>query len=466
MKSYIISKNDCNQRVDRFIQKKFPKLPKSLMFKEIRKKNIKVNKKRTEPSYILCNGDLIELYLKDDVLEEKKVHYDFTDASKHLDIIYEDENIILVDKKPGLLCHPDGNEYTDTLIARIKRYLYDKNEWKPKEENCFTPALANRIDRNTGGIVIAAKNAQALRILNEKIKSREIQKLYLCVAQGIMPKETDILTGYLTKNNSKNKVNVSLTKTDGAKKIVTKYTVIDTWNNNSLIEIDLLTGRTHQIRAHLSFIGHPLVNDGKYGKEHGRYRQALYSYKLKFNFNDDNLLSYLYGKEFEIKNCEVYRNFYERKYWFMKKDIFKIISPIHVLISIIFDAASIWVTSISIISIKSGATFYNIVFLIISVFAIILAIFYTKEIFSNGILFYDDRLEFTSLDENNIIKYNEINSIETFKDTKASLKKNLYERRSLLIFNLKDGNIQTIDLGLTSKKTLSKIENKINEKLK
>ena len=205
MKSFTISENDSGQRVDKFILKTFPKLPKSLMFKEIRKKNIKVNKKRTDASAILNKGDIIELYLKDDVLEEKIKHYDFTNASKQLDIIYEDNNLMLLDKKVGLLCHPDGNEYVDTLISRVKRYLYEKGEWSPENSSTFSPSLANRIDRNTGGIVIAAKNAETLRILNEKIKTREIEKYYLTVVHGKMAKESDTLTAFLTKDNKKTK---------------------------------------------------------------------------------------------------------------------------------------------------------------------------------------------------------------------------------------------------------------------
>ena len=314
MKSFTISKNDSGQRVDKFILKTFPKLPKSLMFKEIRKKNIKVNRKKTDASAILNEGDRIELYLNDEVLEEKIKHYDFMGASKQLDIIYEDDNIILIDKKVGLLCHPDGNEYVDTLISRVKRYLYEKGEWNPEDSSTFSPSLANRIDRNTGGIVIAAKNAEALRILNDKIKNREIEKYYLTVVHGKMERESDTLTAYLTKDIRKNKVTVSDKETDKSKKIVTKYTVLDYQNGNSLLEIDLKTGRTHQIRAHMAYIGHPLLNDGKYGKEQGRYRQALYSYKLVFNMKDAGVLSYLDGKEFKIKNCGFINSFKENKH--------------------------------------------------------------------------------------------------------------------------------------------------------
>lgn len=314
MKKLTATENDSGQRLDRYILKNFPKLPKSLMFKEIRKKNIKINRKRCEPSYIIQTGDVVELYLKDDVLEEKTVHYDFMRASKDISIVYEDENIILLDKKPGLLCHPDGKEYTDTLIARVKRYLYEKGEWTPSESGTFTPSLANRIDRNTGGMVIAAKNAAALRILNAKIKNREIEKHYLAAVNGIFDKKHDTLVSYLTKNEKTNTVKVFDTEKQDSKKIVTEYTVIESYDNKTLLDIDLKTGRTHQIRAHLAHIGHPLIDDGKYGENHGRYRQALYSYKLIFNMKDAEMLDYLNGKEFIIENCEVYRKFKEKSY--------------------------------------------------------------------------------------------------------------------------------------------------------
>lgn len=315
MKSFTITENDSGQRVDRFILKMFPQLPKSLMYKEIRKKNIKINKKRTAPDALLNAGDVIELYLNDDVLKEKTKHYDFMGASKNLNIIYEDENILIADKPPGLLCHPDGREYIDTLTARIKRYLYEKKEWNPDESGVFSPSLANRIDRNTGGIVVAAKNAAALRVLNDKIKRREIEKYYLAVVHGKMEKTSDTLCAFLSKDEASNKVSVSDKETPDSKRIITKYTVLDCKSGKSLLEIDLKTGRTHQIRAHLASIGHPLVHDGKYGHEQGRYRQALYSYKIIFNFKSAAApLDYLRGREFTAENCELIRNFLEGKY--------------------------------------------------------------------------------------------------------------------------------------------------------
>ena len=318
MKSFTINKNDADQRLDKFITKSVPLLPKTLLYKYIRIKRIKVNGKRAEISTRLNVGDVVDMYINDEFFEKAPEKYDFLKASKNLNIIYEDENIILCDKKVGVLSHPDENEYIDTLIGRIKRYLYENGEYKPDDENSFVPSLANRIDRNTGGIVIAAKNAETLRILNQKMKDRELHKFYLCIVHGEIKKKSGLLEGYLVKDENKNKVTVSKRKTDDAKEIRTKYNVIDTDGELSLVEVELLTGRTHQIRAHFASIGHPLLGDGKYGtnaqnKKYGYKKQFLYSYKLVFDFTTDaGILEYLNHKEFEVSDVWFKDEFYNK----------------------------------------------------------------------------------------------------------------------------------------------------------
>ena len=307
MKNFVIGMNDADQRLDKFITKNCPTLPKSLMYKAIRTKDIKVNGKRAEISTRLNVGDTVTAYLKDEFFVSKTPKYDFLSSPDKLDIVYEDENILLADKRQGVLVHPDKNEYNDTLIGRIQHYLYNKGEYNPEAENAFKPALANRIDRNTGGIVIAAKNAEALRILCDKIKDREIDKKYLTVVHGRPQKDADTLISYLEKNESKNKVFLSKNQKENSLTIKTKYRVLAEKNGLSLLEIDLLTGRTHQIRAHMASIGNPLLGDGKYGKlakdkKLGYNRQALYSYSLTFNFTTDGgILEYLNKKTFKVK---------------------------------------------------------------------------------------------------------------------------------------------------------------------
>lgn len=310
MRTITITKNDSEQRLDKFLSKRFRTMPKSLMHKYIRTKYIKLNGKKTTPEVFIHEGDVLTLYIKDEFFEENKKEYEFMKASKKLDLIYEDQNIMLIDKKPGVIVHQDKNYDADCIVNRVQRYLFEKGEYSPEEDKAFSPALVNRIDRNTGGIIIGAKNAMALRVLNEKVRTREIKKHYLCVVKGSPKKKADTLKDYLVKNESKNTVKVIKNKTKNSKEILTRYKVLsyDKERDLSLCEIELLTGRTHQIRAHMAYIGHPLLGDEKYGdktlnRRFHQNHQLLCSYKLTFDFTGDaGELQYLNGQSFELSN--------------------------------------------------------------------------------------------------------------------------------------------------------------------
>ncbi len=314
MKIITVNKNDAGQRLDKFLTKAVKGLPQSMMYKLIRTKKIKVNRKRCEQSYILSEGDEIQLFIKEEFFDSPEKDTGALDRIQpKLNILYEDENIILLNKRPGVLVHEDKGAGENTLVMHLKAYLCQKGEYNPDEEQSFAPALCNRIDRNTGGIVIAAKNAEALRVMNEKIKNDELTKTYLCLVHGVPKKSSAELHAYLRKDSKNNTVEVRDNSFPGAKNITTAYRVLKSYGNDSaLLEVDLITGRTHQIRAHMAHIGHPLIGDGKYGinreeRTRGYKFQALYAYKLFFKkTNKENLLSYIEGKTFSLSKDEIW----------------------------------------------------------------------------------------------------------------------------------------------------------------
>lgn len=316
MREIQIGSNDAGQRLDRFLGKAVPLLPASLAQKYIRIKRIKRNGARTERDARLQAGDVLQLYINDEFFDTPREDNAYlTVAAPKLNIVYEDAHILLVDKRPGVAVHPhDGAEYGRTLIDHIQAYLYQKKEWNPRGENAFAPALCNRIDRNTGGIVIAAKTAEALRVMNQKVKDRELDKRYLAIIEGVIRPKTGSLRGYLFKDSKKNRVYVTDTPQTGAKTCRTDYETLAVKDGLSLVECKLITGRTHQIRAQFAHTGHPLLGDGKYGKLDKRFDrsyQALYAYKLGFCFTTDaGALAYLNGMMFQVQHVDFVQEFF------------------------------------------------------------------------------------------------------------------------------------------------------------
>ena len=316
MKEFAIAKNDSGQRVNKFLEKTVPLLPGGMMHKYIRLKRIKVNGRRTDAAYKLQEGDLLQLYINDEFFETPKSEESWKKIeAPALAVVYEDANVLLADKAPGMVVHADESGSPNTLIANIQAYLYRAGEWDPDAAASFAPALCNRIDRNTGGIVIAAKNAEALRILNDAIKARALTKKYLCVVLGTPAKKQGMLEHFLRRDEKRKQVEVFDHPAPGAKTARLLYRVLASRNGLSLVECTLLTGRTHQIRAQMAHIGHPLLGDGKYGRNeknrpYGETGQLLYSYKLRFDFEEGHALSYLRGKECTVRDIAFVRKYF------------------------------------------------------------------------------------------------------------------------------------------------------------
>jgi len=317
MKEFIIGINDAGQRLDRWLGKTLSVLPVPLAQKYIRLKRIKVNGKGAGKDLRLAVGDLLQLYINDEFFDTPTPENAYLLITKpQLDIVYEDENLLLVNKRPGLVVHSDDNERVNTLIAHIQAYLYQKKDWNPHREHSFAPALCNRIDRNTGGIVIAAKNAEALRVMNQKIKDRELEKYYLCIIHGNMTPADGKLEGFLLKDEEKNQVTVHKSPVPGGRSAITYYRTLEYRNGLSLMECELVTGRTHQIRAQFADAGHPLLGDGKYGRErdnvkYDRKYQALCSYKLVFSFTTDGgVLQHLSGRSWQVEDVPFVKEYF------------------------------------------------------------------------------------------------------------------------------------------------------------
>lgn len=295
MREITVNANDANQRLDKFITKYMPRLPLGMLYKGLRKNCVRVNGRHVKDgAYVIQGGDVLTLYFADEFFDAERT---FEAGRSDIDVVYEDGSIILINKPAGLVVHSDDKGTDDTLLSRMQSYLFKKGEYNPQSEHSFSPAFCNRLDRNTSGIIIGAKNAEALRVMNEKIKNREVRKYYLAVTEGVTNAEGMITSG-ITRGDKK--VSVTDGETGGSKKAALRYKRIAVKNNLSLIEVELLTGRTHQIRAQMAHIGHPLAGDKKYGAKTAQKMQ-LASYKLHFDFTSDaGVLNYLRGREFQI----------------------------------------------------------------------------------------------------------------------------------------------------------------------
>lgn len=314
MRKFIINENDSGQRADKFIMK-VSNVPKGLMYKFIRTKKIKINRKKFEISYKLQSGDIVEMYIDDEFFSEMTENLPFINADTNIDIVYEDKNILLVNKPVGVIVHSDKNNSGNTLADSIKNYLYKKGEYHPQNESSFSPATCNRIDRNTCGIVICAKNAASLREINECIREHRMHKKYLCLTVNEPKNSCGIINAYHFKDEKLNKVYISDVFKRNYKEISTKYRVIDNKNGLCLVECELITGRSHQIRASMAHIGCGILGDSKYGIKaaNEKYKinyQALCAYSVRFEFDDKSNLAYLNDREISIDMQDI---------WFIKE---------------------------------------------------------------------------------------------------------------------------------------------------
>ena len=307
MKSILVDEQHTNMRIDKYLKEIFPRLPFGAMQKAFRKKDVKVNGIRIKQDYNVVSGDKLEVYIIDEILDGLNDKYD-SNLNKGFTVVFEDANIIIINKEQGIPVHPDREQTSDTLIDLVRNYLNVKGDYAPDNPASFPPSLCHRLDRNTGGLVIIALNRESLDIIMEKMETREIKKCYQCLVKGRMERQNEQLKAYLQKDENKSMVFINDKKIAGSVEIITKYRVLDYRSDIdvSQLEIELVTGRTHQIRAHLAHIGHPVIGDGKYGtnavnRPLGAKYQALWAYKIKFDLKDAGHLNYLAGREFKVE---------------------------------------------------------------------------------------------------------------------------------------------------------------------
>lgn len=305
MIEFKIKENDANQRLDKFLMKTMPDLPKSFMYKAIRNKKIKVNRKRCEINTRLNEGDIVLCFIPPQYYETKQ-DYDFLHVSSHIDVIYEDEHALIINKESGLLAHKDQKGIQDNLQDRLLHYLYDKKNYDPSSELSFTPAIAHRLDRNTSGLIIASKTSAFARFISEKIANHEVKKYYLCIIEGTLPKLSDHVELYHLKDEARNTSKLYDHEVMGSKKVAMNYQVLKQNSKYSLVEVELISGKSHQIRTMMAYYHTPIYGDVKYGAKINQQKafQALCAYKIVFNFNSDIYFKNIHEITLENNNIE------------------------------------------------------------------------------------------------------------------------------------------------------------------
>lgn len=305
MREIIIDKNEAQQRLDRFLKKYLGEASQSFLYKMIRKKNIKLNGNRAKPEDIIQEGDIIQLYLSEETIEKFRTKKAEVKSGLTPNILYEDDNIVLINKPVGILSHSTGEKFEENIVDSLINYLILSSQYVPRIEKSFTPSICNRLDRNTSGIIIGAKNYKSLRYVNEAIRDGHVKRFYKTIVKGRVEESVEE-KAYLSKNDDRNMVKIYNEDFKGAKEIVTRMRPLATKNGYTLLEVQLITGRTHQIRSHLSKLGYPVIGDRKYGihsentkfkEKYGLENQWLHAYKIEFKEMDEPM-DYLNGKSF------------------------------------------------------------------------------------------------------------------------------------------------------------------------
>jgi 23S rRNA pseudouridine955/2504/2580 synthase len=308
-----VGKNDSNQRLDRFLKKYMDEAGTGFIYKMLRKKNIKVNESKASPEMMIFEGDTIQLYLSDETIDKFIGTKEVRKSKLAPRIIYEDENLVLINKPAGILSHGAGEEFEENIVDSLITYLIQRGDYIPRIEKTFSPSICNRLDRNTSGVIIGAKNSEALRLVNKAIKEGSVRKYYKTIVKGTI-KEDFEHKGFLIKDEDRNLVDISDKQGERSKDVYTKFRVIMSKGGYSLLEVELITGRTHQIRSTLQTMGYPVIGDRKYGnsvvndefrKKYGLENQWLHGYRIVLNGLEEKL-DYLNSREFIAEPDQLY----------------------------------------------------------------------------------------------------------------------------------------------------------------